>query len=319
MTFLQILAGLGLLAYGGDLLVRGAVGVADKMGVSPLFTGLVLVGFGTSLPELVTSITAISNGSSAIVVGNVLGSNVANILLILGITATILAIPAEPKSFRRDGPMLALATVACMAFALSGEIDRYVGAIFVASLIAYLFYTYTTETQHPDASAALHEEEATLAEIPVTNSAVLWSLPFVGGAMVLLGAHWTVSGSITVARSFEIPETVIGLTIVALGTSLPELATSVTAAMKRQTDVALGNIIGSNLFNILGILGITALVQPITVPPGALTYDLWIFGAVSTLMFWFAFTDYQISRREGFIFVVFYAAYLVFLAFRAFG
>lgn len=319
MSFLQILAGLALLAAGGDALIRGAVGAADRLGVSPLFTGLVLVGFGTSLPELVTSIMASMTGAPGIVVGNVLGSNVANILLILGVTATIMAIPADPKAFRRDGPMLAGATIICILIALTGSYGRIAGFLFVTSLIAYLFYTYRTESLSPDASAEIHAEEAALVTPPRTSLPVLLLLTAAGMAMIIVGAQWTVTGSISVARGFGVPETVIGLTLIAIGTSLPELATSVAAALRRHTDVAFGNIIGSNLFNILGILGLTALVQPVAIPGPVLLYDIWVFGAATALMLYFAFTNNRISRREGAFFVALYVAYMAFLATRAVG
>lgn len=316
MTFTYLTFGLVLLAVGGDILVRSAVGIAKEMRVSPLFTGLVLVGFGTSLPELVASIVAITNGSSALVVGNIFGSNIANVLLILGVTALIMSIPADPKAFSRDAPVLTVATIACMAAAYSGTIGRLVGFFFFYALITYLFYTYSKESVASDESAELHKAEADIVDAPTTSLPVLTFL-FIGGmAAIVLGAHWTVTSSITVARMFEIPETIIGLTLVAVGTSLPELATSVAAAIRRHTDVAFGNIIGSNLFNILGILGITALVKPIIVPPGALTYDIWILGGVTALLILFAFTDRKISRFEGATFLALYVAYMALLVYR---
>ncbi len=320
MTFLLILVGLTLLAVGGDVLIRGAVGTAARLGVSPLFTGLVLVGFGTSLPELVTSITATLNESPGLVVGNVLGSNIANIFLILGIAALIMPIPADPKSFRRDGPMLAVATIACIAVALTGTFSRLAGFIFFISLISYLAYTYIKESRQPDASAVLHAEEAELVSAPSSMPLYQLILLTIGGfVMIALGASWTVTGSIAIARDFGISEEIIGLTIVAIGTSLPELATCTAAALRRHTDVAFGNVLGSNLFNILGILGITALVQPLEIPAPVLVYDIWVFAGATALMLFSAMSGFRVTRAEGGIFVALYVGYTLFLLTRALG
>ena len=312
--------GLLLLGLGGDVLVRGAVGIAAALNVSPLFTGLVLVGFGTSTPELVTSLDAVLRGSPGIAVGNVIGSNLANILLIAGLTAVILPIPANPVSFRRDARMLALATAAVVLFALTGNLSRVSGGVLVALLAGYLYYTYRTEQVRPDASAELHELEGSLlVRTPARPVWISLFLAAMGFAAILFGADALVTSSIEVAQHFGIPETVIGLTVVAVGTSLPELATSIAAAIKGETDIALGNIIGSNLFNLLGILGVTALVHPITIPPNVLSYDVWILAGVTALLLFFAFSNARIGRWEGLTFLLLYAGYLGFLVARSAG
>lgn len=316
MAWLAILAGFACLAVGGDALVRGAVGAAERMKISPLVTGLVLVGFGTSTPELVTSLSAVFQGSDGIAIGNVVGSNIANILLILGVTAAIASIKADPKAFKRDAPMLTVATAACVFFALNGEFERATGLVFVALLIGYIVFTYLKERETYDRQAQAHAQAAALVE---PRPRALWLsivIAVAGVALVILGANWMVSGSIVIARALGVTETVIGLTIVAIGTSLPELAACVAAAMRRQTDIAFGNIIGSNIFNTLGIVGVTAAVAPISVPPNVLTYDLWILVAATALLLYFAFTDARISRREGAVFLVLYVAYLAFLVWR---
>lgn len=319
-TFLFGALGLFLLGLGGDALVRGAVGIADSLRVSPLFTGLVLVGFGTSMPELVTSLDAVLRASPGIAVGNVIGSNLANILLILGLTAVITPIPADPKSFRRDAPMLALATIAVLLFAQTGTFSRLSGALLVGLLSAYLLYTYRTERVRPDASAELHALEGSLLiktpARPVWFSVVLSA---VGLGAILCGAHLLVTASIEVAQHFGIPDTVIGLTVVAVGTSLPELATSIVAAIKRETDIAFGNIIGSNLFNLLGILGATALVHPISIPHQVVAYDVWILAGATGLLLFFAFSNARVGRWEGLTFLLLYCGYIGFLAVRAMG
>jgi len=313
-TVLLALLGLALLGVGGDLLVRGAVGIAELLRVSPLFTGLVLVGFGTSTPELVTSVTAALQGSPGIAIGNVVGSNIANILLILGLTATILPIPADPHSFRRDAPMLAVATVVCLLIVETGHIGRFSGVLFLVLLASYLVYTYRTENSRPDASALIHQQQGNLLKPEARPGIVSILLALAGLAGIIGGARLLVSASIEIASALGVSDSVIGLTVVAIGTSLPELATSVAAAVKRQTDIALGNIIGSNIFNILGILGVTALVRPVRIPQDVVVFDAWVLLGVTGLLLYYALTDARLSRSEGGLFLVLYATYVGLLA-----
>jgi len=308
-TALFALLGLVLLGLGGDLLVRGAVGIAELLKVSPLFTGLVLVGFGTSMPELVTSLTAVLRGSTGIAIGNVVGSNIANILLILGLTATLRPVPADPRSFRRDAPMLAVATVVCLVVVET--------ALFLVLLTGYLIHTYRTENRRPDASALIHEQKGKLLEPGFRPGIVSMLLALAGLAGIIGGARLLVSASVEIAGALGVPDSVIGLTVVAVGTSLPELATAVAAALKRQTDIALGNIIGSNLFNILGILGTTALVRPMHIPQDVVSFDAWVLFGVTGLLLYYALTDARLSRSEGAVFLVLYATYVGLLAFSA--
>lgn len=316
-TVLCALLGLALLGIGGDVLVRGAVGLAELLKVSPLFTGLVLVGFGTSTPELVTSLSAALQGSPGIAIGNVIGSNIANILLILGLTAIILPIPADRRSFRRDAPMLAFATLICLTVVETGSVGRLSGALFLLLLSGYLWHTFRTEKLQHDASALQHESQGRLLE-PTARSGTISALLGLGGlAGILAGANLLVTASIEMASALGIPDSVIGLTVVAVGTSLPELATSVAAAVKRQTDIALGNIIGSNIFNILGILGATVLVKPIRIPDNVVDFDAWVLLGVTGLLLYYALSEARISRSEGVVFLLLYATYLAFLASRA--
>jgi cation:H+ antiporter len=316
-TVCYALLGIVLLGLGGDVLVRGAVGIAEHLQVSPLFTGLVLVGFGTSTPELATSLNAAMQGSAGIAVGNVVGSNIANILLILGLTAVILPIPADPKAFKRDAPMLAIATLACLAAVETDYLGRLAGAVFLLLLGVYLAYTYRTEKIQQDASAMLHVQEGRLRS-PASRSVWLSAgLAAAGLAAILAGADWLVTSCIQIAGALGIADSVIGLTVVAVGTSLPELATSVAAACKRETDIALGNIIGSNIFNILGILGVTALAVPLAIPQNVVEFDVWVLLAVTGLLLYFALTNARIERVEGAIFLLLYCAYLGLLAVRA--
>ena len=313
---LQIILGLLGLAGGGDILVRGAVGIARKLKVSPLLTGLVLVGFGTSTPELVTSVNAILKGSPAIAVGNVVGSNIANILFILGLAALITPLTAEHKALKRDGPMMALAALACLFVTQFWAFGRLTGALFVTILTAYVLYVYRVERRVYDAQAALHQAEAEL--LPPSSRSLWVDLLFAAGGIALLifGANMLVDGALVTARAMGVSELVIGLTIVAVGTSLPELATSIAAALKKHFDIALGNIVGSNIFNILGILGVTALVRPFDVPEETVRVDVWIMLAVTALLLAAVWRGGRLGRATGLGFMLLYGAYIALLMLR---
>ncbi|MBP5858265.1 calcium/sodium antiporter [Marivibrio halodurans] len=314
MTVLLIALGLVCLVVGGEGLVRGSVAVARGLGVSPLLIGLTLVGFGTSTPELMTSLAAAFANSPGLAIGNVVGSNIANILLILGVTAVIVPVATVRAALWRDGTALGIATTACLAVVLAGTAGRVAGALLVTLLGLYLLYTIRRERRVPDAAAELHGAEATMAE-PGPRSPWLAVAMTVGGlCLTMLGAHLLVRGAIDLAAAAGLSETLIGLTIVAVGTSLPELTASVVAACRRQTDLAFGNIIGSNLFNILGILGITALVRPIPVPPEIVTLDIWVMLGATAAMLVFATTGARLVRLEGAALVAAYGGYIAWLA-----
>jgi cation:H+ antiporter len=308
----QLGFGLLLLVAGGDSFVRGSVAIARRLGLSPLLIGLTLVGFGTSTPELLTSLQAALAGSPGIAIGNVVGSNTANILLILGIAALIQPLRTQPAAFKRDGTVVMLAALACLGVVMLGEIGRGAGLALVAALLAYVGYTYVQETRTPDASAAMHEAEAAIEPRPHR----LWlALVFTAGGLLatLLGAKLLVEGAIELAAAAGISETVVGLTVVAVGTSLPELTVSLVAAFRREADVAFGNIVGSNIYNVLGILGITALVTPITVPPEIIALDIWVMLGATVLLLAFAVTGWRVNRLEGGILLTAYAAYMTVL------
>lgn len=278
-----------------------------------MLIGITLVGFGTSTPELVTSIDAALRGSPGIAVGNVVGSNIANILLILGIAALIAPILIKPEAFRRDAVMMSVAALALAAFCFKGILGTSAGIFFLAAMLAYVLYTYRHERRMPDASAELHAREATLAE-PSPHG--LWpSLVFaVGGiALTLGGAHLLVDGAVELATALQISDTVIGLTVVAVGTSLPELTASIVASLRRQGDIAIGNVIGSNIYNILGILGITAIIQPLIIPPQILQFDIWAMLAATALLVILAFGRRRLSRVAGAAFVFLYIGYIIWL------
>lgn len=311
---LMILIGLVLLTFGGDVLVRGAVGAAQRLGVSPLLAGLTIVGFGTSLPELVTSLFAAFDGAPGIAFGNVVGSNIANILLILGASALILPLAIDPGSFRRDGLALALATIACLIAVLLGFLSRPVGAVLFALLIAYIVWAYLSEKRTPDAESAMHEhvaEDATSPDMTLNKGLLLAALGIVG---TIVGARLLVDGAVVIARDFGVSETTIGLTVVAIGTSLPELVACAVAAFRNHADVVLGNVIGSCIYNILGILGLTALAHPIPVPPEIAQFDIWIMVGATLLLVLFVRTGWKLQRWEGGVMLAAYAGYMGFLA-----
>lgn len=321
---LQLVGGLILLMLGGELLVRGAVQVATRLGVSPLVIGLTLVGFGTSTPELVTSVQAALSGSPGIAYGNIVGSNIANILLILGIAAIITPIAVSSNALKRDSTIMVLVTVVFAIVAALVPMGLLAGLVFVAALAGYIFAAFWHERglaagalddAHGaafDKSLALQEADPALkGTSDIGKSAFLSILIAVAGlALVVLGGNFLVSGAVGLARSFSISETIIGLTIVAIGTSMPELVTSVMAALRKQTEVAFGNVVGSNIYNILGIGGFTALISPTNVPSEIVRFDNLIMIGASLVLVAFAFTGRRISRREGAILVAGYAAYV---------
>ncbi len=305
----SLTGGLVLLALGGEFVVRGAVGVARKFGVSELMIGLTLVGFGTSAPELAASISAALAGSPGIVVGNVVGSNISNVLLIFAIVAMIRPITVDVRAVQRDGWALVLATGGFIAVAIFlDEISRPVAGMFLAALAAYIVLAFMMERrtspagQMLEAGVELHEP----GPAPIWQSAVF---ALTGLVMLVFGADLLVNGAKTIALAAGMSETVIGLTIVALGTSLPELVTSVMAALKGRSDVAFGAIIGSNIYNILGILGVTALIQPIAVPADLLARDWAALYVATLLVLLHANTGGRVGRTEGAFLLAHYIAY----------
>lgn len=326
---LLIVGGLALLIVGGELLVRGSVRVAERFGVSPLLIGLTLVGFGTSTPELVTSVQAAIIGSPGIAVGNIVGSNIANILLILGLSAIIFPIAVQENALRRDGMFVLGTALLLAAISLTVGLERWVGALFVLGLTGYMVYAYRQERTAAalagDHTAAFEKAEAAEGVDPALRprspprAGVLVPLAMaIGGlAVIILGGRLLVDGAVQAARALGMSEEVIGLTIVAVGTSMPEFVTSVVAAIRRQMDVALGNILGSNIYNILGIGGVTALIAPTAVPAQIATFDNWVMVGVSALLLLFAWTGRRLSRFEGGVFVALYIGYVAFLISKA--
>lgn len=312
-VYLAIVGGLAFLVAGAEMLVRGAVAIARHFAVSPLLIGLTLVGFGTSTPEFVTSVVAGLEGSPGIAVGNIVGSNIANILLILGIAALIHPIRVEPESFRRDAVWVVAVALTLPVLVIIGGISRLAGVAMIATLVAYIIYVYHTEQTRPAIAHSAGRGMGEQAPGGPSRPTLAIALALMGIAMTILGANILVDSAITLARQLVISETVIGLTIVAVGTSLPEFVTSCVAAWRRQSDIAYGNIVGSNIYNILFILGVTALAQPIVIPDQISELDIWVMIAATGLLVFFGGSGFSISRLEGGAFILAYLAYVTYV------
>lgn len=312
MDFTYILIGLAGLYFGGEGLVRGAVALAGRLGVSQLIIGLTIVGMGTSAPELLVSLQAALSGKSDIALGNVVGSNIANILLILGISALVYPVSHWDRAVRRDA-LAAVAAAALLLFMVQFQvIGRISGLAMIIGLAAYLWMVYSAENATAGAKVKA-EMPGPLKRSDVQPTWVSAALILGGLALLVVGADFLVTGAVNIARNFGVPEAVIGLTIVAVGTSLPELATSVTAAFRKHSDVALGNVVGSNIFNILGILGVTALIKPIGVDQGMAGFDTPLMGIVTLGLVAVLFLRHSITRQMGAAMVAAYFAYTAYL------
>lgn len=312
-----LLVGFVVLIVGGELLVRGAVRVAERAGMSELLIGLTIVGFGTSAPELVASVEAARAGSPGIAWGNVVGSNLANSLLILGTASLILPMVVPRGPLWRDGGLALVATIVLWIVASTTGITVAIGVGFLAFLCAYLSYAYWAERTQPVGASALHEKAESLevTDTHLHDEEPLWRsiLILIGGiVLIVAGGRWLVEGAVDLARLVGMSEAVIGLTVIAIGTSLPELVTSVIAAYKGASAVALGNVLGSNIFNLLLIGGVTAVIAPGTIPGEITNYGLPLLIATSVLLMIFAATGRKITRVEGGILLVIYVVQLVY-------
>lgn len=314
IDLLFTVAGLVILVFAGEGTIRGAVGLARVLGVSPAMIGLTVVAFGTSAPELVVSLQASWEGAPDIAVGNVVGSNIANILLILGVGALIAPLICDPRLVRRDGTAMIAAMALLCALGLSGVIQAWQGILMLLVLIAYVVGSYVADRKEGTAVAELHAREAEETPgVPESTAVVLLYL-LVGLVGLVGGAKLLVDGAVGVARTAGVSESVIGLSLVAIGTSLPELAATVAAAMRRHTDVAIANVLGSNLFNVLLILGAASQVAPLPVAPDIVAVDLWVMMASAAVLLPVMATGRHISRIEGVVLLLLYTAYIASMA-----
>ena len=309
IAFLQAGGGLVLLFIGGEVLLRGAVGLSLRFGLSPLLIGLTVVAFATSMPELVVTLTAGLQGATDVGVGNVVGSNIANILLILGVAALLCPIVKEPSRILRDTVAMVAATAVFVVLAFMERMGLFQGIVMILLLVAYLWISYRAEIKGGnDADTGLEAiEEAGAAP----RSAWIALLLVVGGIVALAaGSELLVRGALQIARAAGVSETVIGLTLVAFGTSLPELATAIVAAARGHTEVALGNVLGSNIFNILLILGSLFVITPVIVSPEILNLDIWFLAAVTLIAVPVMLIGKRIGRIAGAVFVLLYVAFI---------
>lgn len=310
LNVLYLTVGVALLSVGGEALIRGSLAAARRLDVSPLLIGLVVVGFGTSSPELVVSVDAAINERPDIAIGNVVGSNIGNILLILGICGLISPMAVKPLVLRRDAVTVVAASLLFVALVGGSSLGRPDALVFLVGLAAYLAWAYWTERFQAAPAAELHQAEANeLSVVPksipwIAAAVILGFLLLIGGSRILL------EGAVGIAGHFGVSEAVIGLTLVAVGTSLPELSISVIAAIRRHADVAVGNILGSNIFNLLGILGISAILQPLPVHARILQFDQWVMLGAALLLLLFLYTGRRLSRLEGGVLLVAYIAYV---------
>lgn len=311
IAILQIVSGFLMLLGGGELLVRGAVGISKKLGFSPLLIGLTVVAFATSSPELIVSITSAMQGAQDLSVGNIVGSNIANILLILGASALITPIFVKGKEVRRDCWVMIGAAIALTVVSQFGVIPRIVGGLFILAIVVYVFLSYRAEKNDSSEEA---EAEA-VEELDDAPSSLALSIVFllVGLAGLVIGSNFLIKGASTIAEAWVVSQAVIGLTIVAIGTSLPELAASVISALKGHSEMAIGNVVGSNIFNILMILGVTSVIKPIHIAPQIAHFDVFIMVAVSLLMAVLLVRREKLTRIAGVLFLAAYVAYTVYL------
>jgi len=314
IDFVMILAGLILLVFAGDALVKGAVNLSLRLGVPALIVGLTVVSFGTSAPELLVSVQAVLDDAPSLALGNVVGSNIANILLVLGVPALIAALPVA-KDLRADFLMMMGATFLFIALAFAGPLGWPHGLALLAGLGVMLWYSYIRARAHrAEAGAAQVDDVEELEGAEPGMSGKRITAYLLGGIIGLpLGANLLVEGAVNVATTMGVSEAVIGLTLVAIGTSLPELATTMMAAVRREAGVALGNVIGSNMFNLMCIIGVASLIGPLPVPPSMLHLDLWVMAASSALLGVFVLSGRSIGKLSGLGLIALYVLYLLHL------
>ncbi len=313
ISLLLVLGGLGILAFGGEMLVRGAVAVARMAGLTPAVIGLTVVAAGTSLPELVVSVLAAVRGQPDIAVGNVVGSNIFNLAFIAGLVAVVTDVPIRGNVVKLEWPVMLLATVAFLLLASDGVFDRFEAAAFLLALAIFVGWSVriAREDVAPVEVEEFREEVAWRGLHPRHKALLLSAGAVIAGLVLLaLGGGMLVDGAVSLAKLAGLSERVIGLTIVAAGTSAPEVAASLIAARRTHTDLALGNLIGSNIFNLLGILGVSGLVLPLRIAPAILASDGWWMLAITIVLFPLMRLGMRLSRADGLLLLGTYAAYL---------
>jgi cation:H+ antiporter len=310
IALVQLTGGFLLLVWAADRLVAGASATARNLGVSPLIIGLTIVGFGTSAPELVVSAVASLRNNGGLALGNAIGSNITNMGLVLGVTALAYPLKLQSAALKREFPLLLLIMLVCFFLCLDRRLDNIDGWLMIAGLAGLILWLIRLGLQRPPSDPLAEEFEAEIpADVP-TRVAIFWLL--VGIVTLPISSGFLVEGAVTIARGLGVTDTLVGLTIVALGTSLPELATAVTSALRHEDDLAIGNIIGSNMFNLLGVLGIAAALRPVAIDPIVLARDFPVMFLLTGLLFLMA-TDYRtpgrLGRREALLLLVIFCGY----------
>lgn len=299
-----ILIGFVLLIGGADYLVKGAVAIANKLKIPSIIVGLTIVAFGTSTPEFVVSIKAALGGVGGISIGNVVGSNIANILLILGVAGIISSVTCEKKTFLRDWGFMMFTTLLFVVFALSGKFVFWHGLIMLGLLVGFIVFNYFNSKNSDEDDA---ETQSSFAD---KNWFVVVAVTIAGLFAILYGSELLVKGAVSLAKIFGISEAIIGLTIVAVGTSMPELATTVVAAIRKQNGVALGNVIGSNIWNIVFIMGATSTIVDVEVVKQIMVYDMWVMVFATVVLLPIMMTQSKLNRIEGWLFLLLYTGYI---------
>ena len=316
-TTVFLALGLVLLVFGAHWLVKGAASLAASLGISPLVIGLTIVAFGTSAPEMAVSVGAAFAGEADLALGNVVGSNIFNVLLILGISALVTPLVVNQQLVRLDVPLMIVASILVLLFGMDGNVGRTEGAVLFAGILAYtVFLIFQSRKENNAAVRAEYEGEYADKD---TDGSIHYvrdgALILFGLFLLVLGSQWLVESAITIAQYFGVSELIIGLTIVAAGTSLPELATSVIASIRGERDIAVGNVVGSNIFNLLSVLGLSSIVAPhgIAVPAVAIGFDIRVMIGVALICLPIFFSGYVITRWNGVLFLFYYVAYTTYL------
>lgn len=315
MMYLWLILGLATLVVGGEFLVRGAVGIAKKFHISTLVIGMTVVSFGTSAPELMVSLNAAAEGHSAIAVGNVIGSNIANLALVLGLTVLIFPIVVDRNSKVIDWPFMMFASLLFYFFVIDFTIERWEGAVLFAFLVAFTVFLVwnSRKATKKEIAAQVDEEDDEIAKVK-DNSLLSTGFLILGLVALYFGAEWLLEGAVGIATSFGMEERVIAVTIVAFGTSVPELVTSAVAAFRQQTDISVGNLIGSNIFNIMAVVGLTATVQPMELvgeDRNLVSFDMWWVLAIAAVLLPIMLIGKKIGRFKGALLLGSYIVYIV--------
>jgi cation:H+ antiporter len=322
LNFLMFAAGLAALIVGADVLVRGASKLALSFGISPLVVGLTIVAFGTSAPEMAVSAGAVLNGQTGLAMGNVMGSNIFNVLFILGLSALIAPLVVHVQLIRQEVPIMIGASLLVLLLALDGTLGLFDGVLLFGLLLAYTSFLVVQSRRQTRAAQAEYEAEIHPAASGAWDSRVPVQLALIGAGLglLVLGSEWLVTAAVAFAQSLGVSDLVIGLTIVAAGTSMPEVATSVMAALKGERDIAVGNVVGSNTFNLLGGMGLSSALAGVLpgsaglpVAPSVLAFDIWVMLAVALACLPIFLSGREIARWEGGVFLGYYVAYVAYL------